>query len=272
MPVQILRSERQLGKYYMFGKCTPLFFLLTLSLDGHRLAYSPEEFTIGQSKCFVLDAISSNKEKPWVWYAPTLPRHPDPSHSWYIDKLLEKGISFAGCDQGEVRGSPKSVDRFTKFYNEMGDRGYSKKPILLGQSRGGLMLLSWAVKNPKKVKAFAGIYPVLNLRSWPLTRNLSSTLADFEMDRDTFLKSVDLHNPIHQLKGLAQAKVPLFMVHGDSDRIVPLEDNTEIVINRYSKLGGEAEVKIVPGKGHQVGDEFFKAKELIEFIIQHSNH
>jgi predicted esterase len=256
----------------MFGKCTPLFFLLTLSLDGHRLAYSPEEFTIGQSKCFVLDAISSNKEKPWVWYAPTLPRHPDPSHSWYIDKLLEKGISFAGCDQGEVRGSPKSVDRFTKFYNEMGDRGYSKKPILLGQSRGGLMLLSWAVKNPKKVKAFAGIYPVLNLRSWPLTRNLSSTLADFEMDRDTFLKSVDLHNPIHQLKGLAQAKVPLFMVHGDSDRIVPLEDNTEIVINRYSKLGGEAEVKIVPGKGHQVGDEFFKAKELIEFIIQHSNH
>jgi len=256
----------------MFGKCTPLFFLLTLYLDGHRLAYSPEEFTIGQSKCFVLDAISSNKEKPWVWYAPTLPRHPDPSHSWYIDKLLEKGISFAGCDQGEVRGSPKSVDRFTKFYNEMGDRGYSKKPILLGQSRGGLMLLSWAVKNPKKVKAFAGIYPVLNLRSWPLTRNLSSTLADFEMDRDTFLKSVDLHNPIHQLKGLAQAKVPLFMVHGDSDRIVPLEDNTEIVINRYSKLGGEAEVKIVPGKGHQVGDEFFKAKELIEFIIQHSNH
>ena len=256
----------------MFGKCTPLFFLLTLSLDGHRLAYSPEEFTIGQSKCFVLDAISSNKEKPWVWYAPTLPRHPDPSHSWYIDKLLEKGISFAGCDQGEVRGSPKSVDRFTKFYNEMGDRGYSKKPILLGQSRGGLMMLSWAVKNPKKVKAFAGIYPVLNLRSWPLTRNLSSTLADFEMDRDTFLKSVDLHNPIHQLKGLAQAKVPLFMVHGDSDRIVPLEDNTEIVINRYSKLGGEAEVKIVPGKGHQVGDEFFKAKELIEFIIQHSNH
>ena len=134
------------------------------------------------------------------------------------------------------------------------------------------MMLSWAVKNPKKVKAFAGIYPVLNLRSWPMTRNLSSTLADFEMDQDTFLKSVDLHNPIHQLEGLAQAKVPLFMVHGDSDRIVPLAENTEIVINRYTKLGGEAEVKVVPGKGHQVGDDFFKSKELIEFIIQHSTN
>ena len=251
--------------------------LLVLSFSsfltyGHRLEYEPVEFLVGTSKCFVLDANSSNQNKPWVWYAPTLPAHPDPSHSWYIDKLLEKGISFAGCDQGEVRGSQKSVGRFTKFYNEMVDRGYSKKPILLGQSRGGLMMLSWAVKNPTKVKAFAGIYPVLNLRSWPMTRSLSSTLADFEMDQDTFLKSVDLHNPIHQLEGLAQAKVPLFMVHGDSDRIVPLEENTEIVINRYTKLGGEAKVKVVPGKGHQVGDDFFKSKELIEFIMQQSIH
>jgi len=252
--------------------CLLVFSFSSFLTYGHRLEYEPVEFWVGSSKCFVLDANSSRQNKPWVWYAPTLPRHPDPSHSWYIDKLLEKGISFAGCDQGEVRGSPKSVDRFTKFYNEMVDRGYSKKPILLGQSRGGLMMLSWAVKNPKKVKAFAGIYPVLNLRSWPITRNLSFTLADFEMDQDTFLKSVDLHNPIHQLEGLAQAKVPLFMVHGDSDRIVPLAENTEIVINRYTKLGGEAEVKVVPGKGHQVGDDFFKSKELIEFIIQHSTN
>ena len=252
--------------------CLLVFSFSSFLTYGHRLEYEPVEFLVGSSKCFVLDANSSNQNKPWVWYAPTLPAHPDPSHSWYIDKLLEKGISFAGCDQGEVRGSPKSVDRFTKFYKEMVDRGYSKQPVLLGQSRGGLMMISWAVQNPTKVKAFAGIFPVLNLRSWPMTRNLSSTLTDFEINQDTFFKMVDLHNPIHQLEGLAQAKVPLFMVHGDSDRIVPLEENTEIVINRYTKLGGEAKVKVVPGKGHQVGDDFFKSKELTEFIIQHSNH
>ena len=250
--------------------CLLVFSFSSFLTYGHRLEYEPVEFLVGSSKCFVLDTNSSNQSKPWVWYAPTLPAHPDPSHSWYIDKLLEKGISFAGCDQGEVRGSPKSVDRFTKFYKEMVDRGYSKQPVLLGQSRGGLMMLSWAVLNPIKVKAFAGIYPVLNLRSWPITRNLITTLADFEIDQDTFLKTVDLHNQIHQLEALARAKVPLYMVHGDSDRIVPLEENTQIVINRYTKLGGEAEVKVVPGKGHQVVDDFFKSKELIEFIIQQS--
>ena len=252
--------------------CLLVFSFSSFLTYGHRLEYEPVEFWVGSSKCFVLDANSSNQNKPWVWFAPTLPRHPDPSHSWYIDKLIERGISFAGCDQGEVRGSPKSVDRFTNFYMEMVDRGYSKQPVLLGQSRGGFMMLSWAVKNPKKVKAFAGIYPVLNLRSWPITRNLSTTLADFEIDQDTFLKTVDLHNPIHQLEALARAKVPFYMVHGDSDRIVPLEENTQIVINRYTKLGGEAEVKVVPGKGHQVVDDFFKSKELIEFIIQQSTN
>ena len=252
--------------------CLLVFSFSSFITYGHRLECEPVEFLVGSSKCFVLDANSSNQNKPWVWFAPTLPRHPDPSHSWYIDKLIERGISFAGCDQGEVRGSTKSVDRFTNFYMEMVDRGYSKQPVLLGQSRGGFMMLSWAVKNPKKVKAFAGIYPVLNLRSWPITRNLSTTLADFEIDQDTFLKTVDLHNPIHQLEALARAKVPFYMVHGDSDRIVPLEENTQIVINRYTKLGGEAEVKVVPGKGHQVVDDFFKSKELIEFIIQQSTN
>ena len=246
--------------------------------QAHRLAYKPVEFALGESKGFVLEANATGQDnpwvwgqdKPWVWYAPTLPRHPDPSHTWYVDRLLAKGISLAGCDQGEVRGSPKSVEVFTKFYHEMVSRGYSKKPVLLGQSRGGLMMLSWAVKNPDRVGGFAGIYPVLNLRSWPMKRNFGPTLADFGMDRDTFSRVVDEHNPINHLAGLAKAKVPICIVHGDSDRIVPLEENSAVVAERYRKLGGEAKVEVVPGKGHQVVDGFFKSRELIEFMIKRS--
>lgn len=228
-------------------------FLLVLTLfpfitHGHRLEYKSLEFSVGSSKCFILDANSTNKNKPWVWYAPTLPRHPDPSHTWYIKNLIEEGISIAGCDQGEVRGSPTSISRFSDFYNEMLSRGYSSKPVLLGQSRGGLMMLSWAVKNPKKLKAFVGIYPVLNLRSWPIKRSLSSTLSDFGMDQDAFLESVDRHNPIHQLEGLAKAKVPLFILHGDSDRVVPLEENTQVVVEKILKVRWRSESKSRAGK------------------------
>ena len=238
--------------------------------QAHRLAFKPVEFTLGESNCFVLEANTTGEAKPWVWYAPTLPAHPDRSHTWYIERLLANGISLAGCDQGEVRGSPKSVEVFTKFYYEMVRGGYSKKPVLLGQSRGGLMMLSWAVRNPKRVGGFAGIYPVLNLRSWPMKRNLGPTLADFGMDRDVFSHVMVQHNPINHLAGLAQAKVPMCIVHGDSDRGVPLEDNSAILADRYGKLGGDAKVEVVPGKGHQVVDEFFKSAKLIQFMLERS--
>ena len=254
----------------MLKRCTLLCFLLSVSLFGHRLTYSTKEFSVGQSKCFVLDGNSTAKEKRWVWYAPTLPRHPDPSHSWYIDKLIEQGISFAGCDQGEVRGSPASISRFSDFYNDMVSKGYSQKPVLLGQSRGGLMMLSWAVRNPTKLAAYAGIYPVQNLRSWPMKWSLGATLRDFEMDEKTFTQRIGEHNPINHLAGMAKAKVPIFIVHGDSDKVVPLEENSGVIESRYLELGGKVDMEVVPGAGHQVIDAFFKSKNLIEFLIKHS--
>ena len=121
-------------------------FACMLNVQAHRLAFKPLEFKLGESKGFVLEANATGDQKPWVWYAPTLPAHPDRSHTWYIDRLLAKGISLAGCDQGEVRGSPKSVEVFTKFYHEMVRRGYSKKPVLLGQSSLREILMKLSLK------------------------------------------------------------------------------------------------------------------------------
>ena len=149
--------------------------------------------------------------------------------------------------------------------------GYSKKPLLLGQSRGGLMMLSWAVKNPEKVKGFAGIYPVCNIKSWPLKSNRAATLKDFDMTLEELNKELKKHNPLHHLAGLAKNKVPMFIVHGDADRVVPLKDNSAIVKNTYLKLGGKIVIKVIPGKGHAVLDEFFKCPQMIKFLLAPEN-
>ena len=70
--------------------------------------------------------------------------------------------------------------------------------------------------------------------------------------------------------GMAKANVPIFIVHGDSDKVVPLEENSGVVEGRYQELGGKVDVEVVPGAGHQVIDAFFKSKNLIEFLIKHS--
>jgi hypothetical protein len=101
----------------------------------------------------------------------------------YFEPLMKAGISIAGFDLGEVRGSPASSAKFTLFYEAMVKRGYSKKPILLGQSRGGMMTLAWAFRNPDKVKAWVGIYPVCNLASWPLKNSEAADARRLWYDR-----------------------------------------------------------------------------------------
>ena len=101
---------------------------------------------------------AADKAKPWVWYAPVLTDLPGKEERWMFEQWRDAGIAVAGIDVGESYGSPAGRELFTAFYAEMTEaRGYSRHPVLLGRSRGGLMTLSWAAANPDKVAAFAGI-------------------------------------------------------------------------------------------------------------------
>ncbi len=103
-----------------------------------------------------------------------------------------------------------------------------------------------------------------------MKRNFSTTLHDFGMDEKAFIEKIEEYNPINHLGRMAKSKVPMYIVHGDSDQVVPLAENSGLVQERYQKLGGKVEVEIVPGARHQVIDAFFKSKNLIEFLIKHS--
>jgi pimeloyl-ACP methyl ester carboxylesterase len=149
-------------------------------------------------------------------------------------------------------------------------RGYSPKPILLGQSRGGMMTLAWAFRNPDKVKAWVGIYPVCNLASWSLKNSKPQTLADFAMTEPELVAKLSEFNPIDNLKGLLANKVPMFAVHGDSDVVVPYDLNTMLLKERYEAGGGQITVKVIPGEGHKVGPSFFECQELVDFILKHA--
>jgi pimeloyl-ACP methyl ester carboxylesterase len=146
-------------------------------------------------------------------------------------------------------------------------RGWSDKPILLGQSRGGIMMLAWAVRHPDKLRAFVGIYPVLNLASWPLKNSKAQTLADFGLKEDELNARLKEFNPVDNLQGLLKNKVPMFVVHGDSDVVVPYDDNTKLLKERYEAGGGSIAVKLIPGEGHMVSPSFFECRELVDFVI-----
>lgn len=227
-----------------------------LLVGGHTAFLIPAKVEVG--------ALS----KPWVWYAPTLPGLPGTEEGFLFDRFMDAGIAIAGVDVGESFGSPDGRRGFDALYAEMtGRRGYSRKPILLGRSRGGLMTLSWAAENPEKVGGFAGIYPVCNVASYP---GLAKAASAYRMTPEELGARLREHNPVDRLAGLAKAGVPLFAIHGDVDTVVPLEANSGLVRERYEALGGSMQLIVPAGQGHNMWTGFFQSAELVAFVLKHA--
>ncbi len=186
-----------------------------------------------------------------------------------FDRFLAAGLAIAGVDVGESYGSPKGRVGFSALYKELTEkRGLSKKACLLARSRGGLMLYSWAEDNPKSVACIAGIYPVCNIASYP---GLAKASPAYGLTEAELTAQLTKFNPIDRLAPLAKAKVPIFHIHGDVDVVVPLKDNSGLVAERYTPLGGKMELLVPPGQGHNMWQGFFQCQELVDFVIKHKN-
>ncbi len=246
----------------------------TAATPAKALPAPGELFTVAGRPAFLIPAPAAARPtpaargKPWVWYAPTLPPYPGKEERWLIERLLAAGIALAGIDVGESYGSPAGRAQFTALHDHLvRTRGYSAKPVLLGRSRGGLQLLNWAADHPENVAAFAGIYPVCNLASYP---GLAKAAPAYGLTPEQLAASLPQHNPPDRLAPLAAARVPLFAIHGDIDKLVPLEANSGLLRDRYAALGGTMTLIVPPGQGHNLWPGFFESEELLAFVLRHA--
>lgn len=256
-------------------KILPLAVLLLISPTALLAADAPkknlplpgEVFRVAGRTAFVIypQLKTTNAPIPWVWYAPTLPGLPGPEERWMFERFTNAGIAIAGIDVGESFGSPDGRALYSAFYKELtARRGLASKAVMLGRSRGGLMTLSWAADNADKVAGFAGIYPVCNIASYP---GVASASGAYHFKAAEFSEKLKEHNPIDRLAALAKAGVPFFAIHGDVDKVVPLEANSGEVKKRYEALGGKMQLIIPPGQGHNMWSGFFQCQELVDFVL-----
>jgi len=231
-----------------------------------------ETLSIGGRQAFVImpaaEQLAKDKPVPWVMYAPTLPRLPGGNEKWMFEKFLAKGIAIAGIDVGESYGNPAGRKSYTDLHATLvKERNFSTKPVLLARSRGGLMLYSWAVEHPESVGGVAGIYPVCNFKSYP---GLDRAAKGYGMTAAELDKASAEHNPVDRLKPLAQAKVPVLHLHGDKDRVVPLDANSALLVERYKAHGGPGEVMVVKDGKHDGWSGWFENERLTAFVIKHA--
>jgi len=227
-----------------------------------------EWFTVDDRPAFVI--LPTKKvpgPTPWVMYAPTLGRNlPGTAETWMFRQFLDAGIAIAGVDVGESFGSPKGRAIYNSLHKRLTTgKGFDGRACLLARSRGGLMLYCWAAEKPEKVECVAGIYPVCNLTSYP---GLKRACGAYGMTAAELAARLSDHNPVDRLEPLAKAGVPIFHIHGDVDKVVPLEENSALLACRYQAAGGSVQLKIAEGQWHNMWRGFFECQELVDFVIK----
>ena len=205
--------------------------------------------------------------KPWIFYAPTLNPYPDKAESWMHQQFLDAGIAVAGIDVGEAYGSPHAIPFFDALYRDMVERGYSKKPALLGRSRGGLWVSSWALSNPARVAGIGGIYPVYDYTTYPGVQRAAAAYGVPAGELES--RQAEL-NPVKRAGELANAKVPIFIIHGTDDKVVPITENSAAVETAYRQSNQSELFTLIraPGQGHSFWEGFFHCQELVDFLIE----
>jgi hypothetical protein len=210
----------------------------------------------------------------WIWIFPFWlgihDGHGQLHHRWYVERFLKAGFHVAGIDVGTSCGSPAGARVCEEFYERVQRQfGLNERARLVVQSNGGLIGYAWASRQPERVERIGGICPATDFWTWPGLYNViqfPTRGLDYGLTYDELVRNSSDYNPIDRLEPLARQGVRILHIHGDRDELVPLGPNSTELARRYRRLGGRAEVVIIPGLGHG-GTPLYESQPLVDFLL-----
>jgi lysophospholipase L1-like esterase/pimeloyl-ACP methyl ester carboxylesterase len=210
---------------------------------------------------------------PWLWRARFWGHEPQTEIA-----LLERGFHLVYCDVAELFGNNEAVGIWNKFYRMLVSAGLSEKAALEGFSRGGVYMYRWAAANPTRVACIYADAPVLDLKSWPGGKGKGKGnpeewerfKADFSLASEEEALAFR-GNPLDLAEEIACAGFPMLHVCGDSDVVVPIEENTDLFEKMVLRAGGRITVIRKPGIGHHP-HSLPNPQPIVDFVLRATGH
>ena len=133
---------------------------------------------------------------------------------------------------------------FRRYHDFLYSLGLAERARLIGLSLGGLYSLRYAASNPRMIDRIYVDAPVCSFRNFPrfdLVREPYHLLSDKDVELDPRL-------PVNLTEKLA--KIPVLLIYGADDLVVPPADNCELFAERFRKHGGSIQIVKRPTWGH----------------------
>ena len=219
------------------------------------------------------------------------PENPDPHGRWMMkmeyfgafpaleEELLRRGWHLCYLTNVNRWGTDVDSDakaRFADFISH--EFGLEKRFACIGMSCGGLCSVNFAAKHPEYVSVLYLDAPVMNLLSCPMGFGIGNALGDgdsgwreieaaYGFDLPALLTYRE--HPLDKIPLLAENNIPVALVYGDSDDVVPYVENGAVLEKYYREHGLTLFCEGKAGCGHHPhGLE--DCMPLADFIEKHS--
>ena len=179
--------------------------------------------------------------------------------------LFDRGYARVYYGISDMYGCDKAVRLMHAFHLYIAkEYGLSSKPYLFGFSRGALYAFNYALYYPDACEKLYLDAPVLNLRSWPKDeKEHAEVLYHYNLSEETFESC--RFSPIEFLDEFSKNGIPVLIVAGDSDRVVPHTENAQIMVDYYRSHGPPIDYILKPGCDHHP-HSLDDVTPIIEFI------
>lgn len=193
-------------------------------------------------------------------------------------KLLQEGFYLGYIKNSNRWGTDADLDRKARFVEYVTQRfSLKSKCIPVGMSCGGLIAVKFAARYPQLVSCIYIDAPVINYMSCPCGFGIGERIDDEEFSE--ILGALGMSSiselicyrdmPLDNIPELVKHKIPIVMVSGDSDTVVPYTENGIMLEKAYKENKLDFELYIKPGCNHHPhGLE--NPQPIVDFIKKHS--
>lgn len=227
------------------------------------------DFTFEGREALLIFPEKPNENKNWLLKTEYFDAFPD-----FQIQMLHRGWHLAYVKNVTRWCLDEDLDRKKRFAEYLHEEfGLYEKCVPVGMSCGGLIGSKFAAKYPEKVSALYLDAPVMNFLSCPAGLGIGGggLMAEFVEATGMDLPKLICYreHPIDKMHLLLENKIPVVMVYGDADLVVPYTENGALLEKYYKENGGEIQVFGKEGCGHHPhGLE--DNTPIIEFVERHS--
>lgn len=208
------------------------------------------DFEFKGRDCILICPENAREGKKWLYRTEYFGAFPDMELV-----MLKKGYHLAYM-QNTTRMCPEIDTDMRPLFCEFLSRefGLNPKCALVGLSCGGMQAVYFTAKYPQYIACTYLDAPVMNYLSWPFALGVGQNDCSKEFIDNMGVdlsKMLNFRNhPIDQKEKLLKSGVPILLVSGDSDTIVPFCENGQLLYDYFKANGGNIELIIKKGGDH----------------------